>query len=109
MCPRNIAHEPRRDARVNFGIHILTKTEVYSHFQQSRKKHQSNTKVSPPPFFFAGPQKGGPYTHRKLIFVPPPSWATFCTHTKKNAQNVPLLSGPANGGNRVEAQIMTYF
>ena len=100
MCPRNIAHEPRRDARVNFGIHILTKTEVYSHFQQSRKKHQSNTKVSPHFFFLGGPQKGGPYTHQNLNFCPNPLPGHFLYIHSKKPKNVPLLSGPPNGGKR---------
>ena len=94
MCPRNIAHEPRRDARVNFGIHILTKTEVYSHFQQSRKKHQSNTKVSLHFFFLGGPQKGGPYTHQNLNFCPTPPAGPLFVHTFKKTQKCPTFEWP---------------
>ena len=82
MCPRNIAHEPPKDARVNFGIHILTKTEVYSHFQQSRKKHQSNTKVSPHLFFRWATKSWAIHTAKSEFLSHPPAGPLF-VHTLK--------------------------
>ena len=58
----NVAHKPPKNARVNFKRRIRTKKQVYSHFQRSRKKLQSNIKVSPPFFFPLGHKKVG-HTH----------------------------------------------
>ena len=45
--PLKVAHKPPKNARLNFRRRIRTKKEVYPHFQRSRKKLQSNIKVSP--------------------------------------------------------------
>ena len=58
----NVAHKPPNNARVDFKRRIRTKKEVYSHFQRSQKKLQSNIKVSPHFFFSLGHKKVG-HTH----------------------------------------------
>ena len=94
MCPRNIAHEPPKDARVNFGIHILTKTEVYSHFQQLRINIKVTQKCPPTFFFLGGPHKGGPYTHQNLNFCPTPPAGPLFVHTFKKNQKCPTFEWP---------------
>ena len=61
--PLKVAHKPQKNARVNIRRRIRTKKEVYSHFQRSRKKLQSNIKVSPPLFFFSLGHKKVGHTH----------------------------------------------
>ena len=80
-----------------------SKKKVDAHFQQSWKKLQIHIKVSPPLFLSWAKKRWAIHTP-KIEFCPPPSWATFCTHTLKNAQNVPLLRGPADGGKRVSRE-----
>ena len=93
MCPRNIADEPRRDARVNFGIHILTKTEVI-HISNNHEKNIKVTEKCPPTFFLGGPQKGGPYTHQNLNFCPTPPAGPLFVHTFKKTQKCPTFEWP---------------
>ena len=88
-------------------IHSYKKGSLLKFSTLTGKKFLSQKSV--PPFFFSWAKKGGPHTHEKKNMCPPPSWATFCTHTQKNAQNVPLLSGPANGGKRVVIGSCTNF
>ena len=74
--------KPPKNACVNFKRRIRTKKQVYSHFQRSRKKHQSNIKVSPPFFFPLGHKKVG-HTHTENWFLSPPTAGPLFVHTQK--------------------------
>ena len=75
--------KPPKNARVNFKRRIRTKKQVYSHFQRSRKKLQSNIKVSPPPFFFRWATKRWAIHTPKTDFCPPPIVGPLFVHTQK--------------------------